>query len=181
MATVNILPNANVSNSPAWGLSPGLTVYESLDDDHTAFPPLDVSMIRTTSAGKICIVGFEDFGETHTSIDSVQAVIKHNVVDRGKSYEIEMRILDSSSSELWAAESTGTVPSSGSWLTTTFTSRTTSNGSDAWVDGDIDGIRMEIKAAALTGGTLRVTYAYFIITYTLTVAADNAVFFGANF
>ena len=41
---------------------------------------------------------------------------------------------------------------------------------------------METTLATLTpGGTMRVTYAYFIVTYTAEAVTDNAVFFGANF
>ena len=47
-------------------------------------------------------------------------------------------------------------------------------------DTDIDNIAMEIHADTLSGGTLRVTYAYFIVTYT-TAVTDNSIFFGANF
>ena len=46
-------------------------------------------------------------------------------------------------------------------------------------DTDIDNIAMEIHADTLSGGTLRVTYAYFIVTYT-TAVTDNSIFFGAN-
>ena len=52
---------------------------------------------------------------------------------------------------------------------------------DDWEDTDIDNIAMEIHAHTMSGNTLRVTYAYFIVTYTAVAAADNAVFFGANF
>ena len=38
MATVNILPAADVSNDPAWTLSTGSDVYALLDDDDTGAP-----------------------------------------------------------------------------------------------------------------------------------------------
>ena len=40
---------------------------------------------------------------------------------------------------------------------------------------------MEIHLSAISGFTVQVTYAYFIVTYTAAVSADNATFFGANF
>ena len=65
MATVNLLPNADVSNSPAWTLSTGSDVFALLDDDDTGDPTSDGSQITTTSAGKKCVVQFENFDYHH--------------------------------------------------------------------------------------------------------------------
>ena len=179
MANISLLPNADVSNSPAWTLSTGSDVFALLNDDHTSRPATDARQITTTTTGRRCIVEFQDFGESYSSIDSVQGVIKMSVTDRSETYVIEMEILDGSNTSLWAENTT--VQSSGaSWLTYTFTQRDT-DGTDAWTDADIDALRMKITSSALSGGTLRVTYAYFIIGYTEAVTADNATFFGANF
>ena len=168
MPTINLLPNADVSNSPAWTLSTGSDVYALLDDnDSPSNSSADGSVISATAAGKKCIVGFDDLDYTGLNIDSitpVTAVVLSSIYDRGMDYKIGVRILDGSSSELWAEELTGTLNSSGNYITNTFTARTT-DGTDAWVDGDIDDIRMEIHNSTQSGGTLRVTYAYFIITY----------------
>ena len=182
MATVNLLPNADVSNSPAWttdGISP---VYALLDDDHTGNPASDGSQISTTSAGKKCVVQFQDFDDTGvSSIDSVQAVLKVSLQGRGNSYTIGMTITNSSGGTHWAEE-TISANSNIAWITNTFTSRATStSGGSDWTDTDIDRIAMEIHAHTMSGNTLRVTYAYFIVTYTAAVSADNATFFGANF
>jgi hypothetical protein len=179
MPTVNLLPNADVSNSPPWTLSTGSDVYALLNDDNTGRPATDSRQITTTGTGRRCIVEFQDFGESYSSIDSVQGVIKMSVTARSTTYVIEMQILDGSSSVLWTENTT--VQSSGaSWITYTFTQRDT-DGTDAWTDADIDALRMKITSSSLSGGTLRVTYAYFIIGYTVAVTADNATFFGANF
>ena len=182
MATVNILPAADVSNDPAWTLSTGSDVYALLDDDDTGTPSGDGSQITATAAGKKCVVQFQSFDNTGvSSIDSVQAVIKHNNNTRGQSYKIGMTITNNGSGAAsWAEEVTGTISANVSWQTTTFTSRATStSGGDDWEDTDIDNIAMEIHADTLSGGTLRVTYAYFIVTYT-TAVTDNSIFFGAN-
>ena len=166
MATVNLLPNADVSNSPAWTLSTGSTIWELLaleaGDDSTA----DTDKISATAAGKKCIVEFTDLdfsGLNIDSINSVQAVVRAAIPDRSQTYTIGVRILDSSSTELWAQE-TRAGSSSGIWSTFTFSTRTT-DGTDAWTDTDIDGIRMEIEGVAMSGGTLKVGYAYFRINY----------------
>ena len=166
MATVNLVPNADVSNSPAWTLSGGSTIWELLaleaGDDSTA----DTDKISATAAGKKCIVEFTDLnfsGLNIDSINSVQAVVRAAIPDRAQTYTIGVRILDSSSTELWAQE-TSAGSSAGNWTTHTFTARTT-DGTDAWTDTDIDGLRMEIEGVAMSGDTLKVGYVYFIIDY----------------
>ena len=46
MATVNLLPNADVSNN--WTLSSGSDVYALLDEDYTSNSSLDPNHIRAT-------------------------------------------------------------------------------------------------------------------------------------
>ena len=183
MPTVNILPNADVSNSPAWTLSTGSDVFALLDDDDTGAPSSDGSQITTTAAGKKCVVCFQDFTEAHSSIDSVQAVIRADIHARSQTYTIGMRILNNGSGSAAWSEETISDSSSVSWNTHTFTSRATStSGGDDWDEDDFgtNALAMEIHAHTMSGDTLRVTYAYFIVTYTAAVA-DNAVFFGTNF
>ena len=166
MATVNLVPNADESNSPAWTLSGGSDVYPLIAAEADTDESSDSDKISATAAGKKCIVEFEnlDFsGLNIDSINSVQAIVRATVPERGNTYTIGVRILDSSSTELWAQE-TSAGSSSGLWATHTFTARTT-DGTDAWIDSDIDGIRMEIEGVAMSGGTLEVGYVYFIINY----------------
>ena len=186
MASVNLLPNADISNSPAWSLSVGTSVFALLDDDHSGIPAGDATQINTTSAGKKCVVQFEDFDDTDVaSIDSVQAVLKVGQAGRGNSYTIGMTITNNGSgAATWVEETISDTASLG-WNTNTFTARhfSSPHGSEpAWTNTDIDNIAMEIHAHTISGGTLRVTYAYFIVTYTEAVAAvDNATLFGVNF
>ena len=182
MAAVNLLPNADVNNSPAWTLASGSDIYALLDDDASNPPNLDVGQITATSASKRCTLAFQDFDDTGVaSIDSVTAVIKHNNNGRGRTYELGMSIL-SSSGTFWAEESTGTVSANMNWLTTTFTVRETSTALGvAWTNSDLDDIRMQIDLDATTGGTTRVGYAYFKVIYTVAAVTNDAVFFGTNF
>ena len=170
MPTVNLLPNADESNSPAWTLSGGSDVYPLIAAEASADESSDSDKISATAAGKKCIVEFTDLDFSGLNIDtinSVQAVVRSTIYERGNTYTIGVRILDSSNTELWAQE-TSAGSSAGSWTTHTFTARTT-DGIDAWNDTDIDGIRMEIEGVAMTGGTFRVGYAKFIIDYTIPV------------
>ena len=178
MATVKLLPNADVSND--WTLSTGSDVYALLDDDHTGFASLDSSCLSATASGKTCNVAFQDFTESHSSIDSVQAVVKAGNNGRGQSFALDMAILNSSGT-FWSAEGSGTQAASATYRTITFTSRTTSDGSSAWTNADVNDLRMRVDLSAHSGGTTRFTYCYFIITYTEPTVTDNAVFFGTNF
>jgi len=184
VATVNLLPNADVSNSPAWTLSTGSDVYDLLNDDDTGNPASDGSQITATAPGKKCEVQFTDFDNTGVaSIDSVQGIVKVGLRNRGQNFAIAMGIgSESGAVPSWNDEVQGDSASVG-WMTHTFTARTTSSsGGSAWTDTDLDNLTMSIFLDTLSGGTLRVTYAYFLVTYTeAAVAADNATFFGANF
>ena len=184
MATVNLLPNADVSNSPAWTLSTGSDIYALLDDDAT-LPATDGSMISATATGKKCVVQFGAFDDTDVgSITSVQAILRAVNPGRGTTFSIGMTITNNGSGAAdWSEE---TISESGSkfYDTLTFTSRPYANAhpsEPAWTDTDLDNIAMEIHLSAISASAVQVTYAYFIVTYTVAGAADNATFFGANF
>ena len=180
MATVNLLPNVDVANN--WTL-PGLgAVYTFIDDDHSGNITTDsAGSLRATSAGNSCIVGFQDFTEDFSSIDSVQAVVRSGNNGRGKTFEIDMTIINGGTGDFYAAEGSGTQAASATYRTQTFTSRTTSDGSSAWTNANINNLRMEVELSAHSGGTTRFTYCYYIITYTEPATTDNATFFGCNF
>ena len=183
MATVNLLPNADVSNT--W-TKPGIgNAYIFMDEDHTgniAGPGGDTSYLSATATGKIFELDFQNFTESFSSIDSVQAVVRSGNNGRGRTFEIDMTINNGSSGAFWSAENSGTQAASATYRTQTFTSRTTSDGSTAWTNTDVNNLRMKVELTAHSGGTTRATYCYFIVTYTEPGAAeDNAVFFGSNF
>ena len=183
MATVNLLPNADISNSPAWTLSTGTDIYTLIDDAGTGNVGSDSSMISATASGKSCSVAFQDLdaGLSGATINSVTAVIQHNNNGRGRTYEITCKIGRAAGVDY--TESTGTASAAINWLTTTFTERTTSDGSSAWTFGDVNDMRMILELTAHSGGTTGISYAYLTVDYTAATAAstDNAVFFGTNF
>ena len=180
MATVNLLPNADVSNN--WSLSIGSDAYVLVDDDHTAFITTDSSWLSATAAGKNCILELQDFSESHSSIDGVQVVVKAGNNGRGQSFEIKTKLMDNSSpAVLYYDEDSATQSASANYRTITFTNRTTSNGSDAWTNSQLNNLRLYVELEAHSGGTTRFTYCYVIVTYTEALSTDNSIFFGCNF
>ena len=59
MATVNLLPNGDVSND--WTLSTGSDVYALLDDNSGGFHSMDASKLTASAVGRECIVDLQDF------------------------------------------------------------------------------------------------------------------------
>lgn len=179
MATVNLLPNADISNNMSY--SAGTDVYALLDDDHSGGIGSDSSYMYTTTSGKSAAVAFQDFGESASSIDGVQIVTRVANASRGATYTIEMT-MEGSGGTFYSGESSGSLNASGVYRTVTFTNRTTSDGSSAWTESDVNDLRASVRVTALSGGTLQYTYCYAIITYTEAVTAtDNSIFFGTNF
>ena len=177
MATVNLLPDGDVAND--WNLSTGSHAYALLDDDHAGLIGTDSSTLGATAINKVCTVTFQDFTEDHSSIDSVQVVIRAGNNTRGRTFALKTDILDVGTSLY--VETSATQSASTSYRTITYTNRTTSDGSTAWTNTNINNLRMKITLYAHSGGTTSCTYCYFIITYTEPIAGDDAIFFGTNF
>ena len=178
MATVNLLPNGDVSNDwSQFGLGTSAVLMST---DHSGSIATDPLNLHDNTTGEVFELDFQDFSEDFSSIDSVQAVIRAGNNGRGQSFALEMTINNGSSGTFWAAETSGSIGASLNYQTITFTSRTTSDGSSAWTNTDINNLRMKVELTAHSGGTTRATYCYFIVTYTVP-STDNSVFFGTNF
>ena len=179
MATVNLYPNGAAVNT--FTLSTGSNAAVLLQDNHTAAIAADSNYLSATAVGKLCYLTLDDFTEDHSSIDGVQLVLRAGNDSRSQTYDIETKLLPASLGTYYT-ESTGTENSNRYYLTHTFTNRTTTDGSTAWDNTLIDGLRVYVKLDAISGGTFKFTQAYVIVTYTEpTTPADNAVFFGTNF
>ena len=179
MATVNLLPNADVSND--WTLSTGSDVYALIDDNHTGTVASDSNYLSATVALKSCIVQLQDFTEAHSSIDGVQLVTRAGNNGRGASFDLRTQLLPAIGGAYYI-EGSGTQLASGTYRTQTYTNRTTYDGSNAWTNGLVNALKLGVMLNAHSAGTTRFTYAYVIVTYTEpVVAADNSVFFGCNF
>jgi hypothetical protein len=178
MATINLLPNADVSND--WTLSTGSDVYALVDDDHAGTVASDSSYLSATAAGKTCTLDLQSFTEAHSSIDGVQLVVRAGNDGRSETYDLET-ILRPQIGSAYYTESTGTENANRYYLTHTFTNRTTYDGSNAWTNFKVNSLRIVVTLDALSGGTMKFTQAYVIVTYTEPLAADDAIFFGTNF
>ena len=150
MATVNLLPNADVLNN--WTLSTGSDVYALVDDDHTANIVLDSSYVSATTAGKSCLLELQDFSESHSSIDGVQVVVRAGNNGRGQSFEIRTRLMsETTPAAIYYEEDSATQSASANYRTITFTNRTTSNGSDAWTNTQLNNLRLYVELEAHSG------------------------------
>ena len=178
MATVNLYPNATDSND--FTLSTGSDAHTLVRDDYIGPVAGDSNYLSATASGKNCLLGLDDFTQDHSSIDGVQIVLRAGNSGRSQTYDIETKLLPAGIGTYYT-ESTGTETSNRFYKTHTFTNRTTTDGSTAWNDTLIDGLRLYVKLDAHSGGTFKFTQAYVIVTYTEPVATDNAIFFGTNF
>ena len=178
MATINLLPNTDISND--WTLSTGSDAYASLDDDYTGLVTSDSSNLTATATGKICEVGFQNFTEDFSAINSVQAVIKAGNTGRSASFRLEMSIKDNLGT-LWSAEDLGAQAGHRNYRTLTYTERTTYNGLNAWTNSKLNNMTMHVEQTLISTATTAFTYCYFIVDYDLPVATDNSILFGTNF
>ena len=180
MATVNLLPNADVSND--WTINSGSDVFEMINEDNTGFAATDSSRVYTTSAGDEFNVEFTDFTASYSSIDSIQVVLRTSVNARGATYVMRATLINETApANIYYAENSSTQSGSANYRTVTYTSRTTSDGSSAWTNSQLNNIRLIVEVDSLSTGTCHCTYAYIIVTYTEPAVTDNAIFFGTNF
>jgi len=177
MATVNLYPDGTTTNS--FTLSTGSDAHTLLQDDASTLAG-DSNYLSTTSVGRDCYLTLDNFTEAHSSIDGVQIVLRAGNGVRSQTYDIETQLLPAVGGAYYT-ESTGTENSNRFYLTHTFTNRTTTDGSTAWDNTLIDGLRVYVKLDAISGGTFKFTQAYVIVTYTEPLVTDNSIFFGTNF
>ena len=171
MATVNLLPNSVDSSGADWTNVGGASAHASLTDDDTS------NYIKSTSAGKYNTFGMGNFGEDFSSITSIKIVIKARETSRGGAYTIDTKILNAGGSTLYEEDFSNSATLT--YNTHNGTARTTSDGSNAWTDGDLDGIQIKLTGQAVSGDT-RITYAYIEVTYATGYANDIAGVAAAN-
>ena len=179
MATVNLTPDATVSSDWA-AYAPGAgsgTAHENLADSD------DDTGIRTQDQNDECIVTLTNYsaGGTINSIRHFIRGFKFNT--RGGDTEVQVILENSGGTALYTENHqllfNGYTPQDFNG-----TARTTSDGSSAWTDGDLDGLRLNINTIPEdppAPSYASVVRAYVEVTYTSAAVADNAVFFGTNF
>ena len=98
---------------------------------------------QTTGNNADLIVTLDDFDNTGVaSIDSVQLIIVGNYDARSGAWTARTKIMDSSDTQIYGEDLT--VPQGRTASTVTGTVRTTSDGSTAWTDSDLDGMRIKV-------------------------------------
>jgi hypothetical protein len=170
MAVVNLNPSSTVSN--AWTITGGDgTVHGVLSDG------VQNTNIRTQAQNIACIVELDDYtaGGTISNIRFVVKGFKFNT--RSGDTDIQVIITDSSDSALYTETATLNFNSYNE-ETHTGTPRTTSDGSAAWTDSDLDGLRLNINTSPEDpsgGSSAVVTEAYVTVTYAAATGYANDV------
>ena len=148
MAIETILPDATTTANPAWSGTP-----------HTLLS--DQGRNITTCAGaninKFIIVSFGNLTSDIGSINSITFSVAGNVsVVRGESAVVAFDLLNSSDSSYSLNEDK-------SFTDTTFattqagTTRTTSDGSTAWTESDVNGLRMQVKYTSIANPSANIS------------------------
>ena len=176
MAIHKLHPSSTTSND--WGTQGGGDAHDELADTD------DNTSIQTQGVNRVCIVQLDDFAETFDSIDSIRHYIRgYKYVARSGTIDVQVILENSSGTTLYSEDHALAV---NGYTPQDFngTSRATSDGSSAWTDGDLDGLRLNINTSLEDppgNSWARVVKAYVEVTYTTTAVAENATFFGANF
>ena len=136
MPTVNLNPDGTSSNN--WPTLSGSTAHGALSDSSTT------THIRTPDQNDSCVLTLDDFNGTGRTINSIRfAVSGYTYLTRGGDTDIRVRILSGSGTALYAENVT--LNFNGYVAQDHYgTARTTSDGSSAWTDSDLDGLRLEI-------------------------------------
>ena len=168
MPTVNLNPDSTYSND--WPTLSGSTVHGALSDSSTT------TYIRTPDANDACVVTLGNYSSGGT-IDSIRfAVSGYTFLTRGGDTDIRVRIMHSSGtyySENVTLNFNGYVAQDHYG-----TARTTSDGSSAWTDSDLDGLRLEIDTSPEDPPSVSqatVVKAWVEVTYTAASGYGNNV------
>jgi len=157
MPIETIVPDATTTPNPAW--TGGLP--------HLQLDASDSNLLGCSTTGESFIVSFGNLTSTIGSINSIVFGVQGLVETlRGVDAVCSFTILDSSDSTLYAAEqktfNDTTIPT-----IQTGTTRTTSNGSAAWTESDVNGLRMKVKFDSITnaGGDLKLNFLKIDVDY----------------
>ena len=162
MAVVYLNP-ASATTNTNWDSS---TVSE-LDQGETS------NTWQTTANGADLRVTLDDFDNTGVaSIDSVQVIIVGNYDARSGLWTCTTRISDGSDTPYYNENLT--VPAGRTASTLTGTVRTTSNGSAAWTNSDLDDLKLGLSSSNCTDKG-QLVQAYIKVTYTEAVGYANTV------
>ena len=174
MATFTLLPDAQ-SGTNQWSASTGTDFVDIVDEDD------DSTYIYETRSGQE--INYTFANPTATDIDfgeDVTVSIFVNAHHTGSG--IITLDLDTQGVGITLATVTVAVANDDSFPSYAGSSTTIKSFGNHWDAGGLNALSLELKCQTNLARfqTLRVSYIYIVVSYTA-VAADNAVFFGANF
>ena len=165
MATVTLRPNATISIGDWTLVGGGGTAHATLSDENNS------TYLRTgkEQTFEVELEALDSVGLNIGTIDSIQVVMTADNSVRSQSTGLTCSYRDSSSNLINSYTQTITITTSGGTPSTdnNWTSRTTSDGSTAWSDSDIDGMRLRVVCGPSPGvGNIQVSELYLVVTYT---------------
>ena len=127
----------------------------------------------TTANGASLIVTLSDFDNTGVaSIDQLVIILVGAYAARSGSWTADTKIMDASGTSYY--NEALTIPAGRTVSTITGTARTTSDGSAAWTDSDLDGMTIQVSSSDCT--TLgRMTQFYVKVQYTAATGYGDTV------
>ena len=182
MATFIMIPNG--TGTINWTASDaGTPSYSHVDNDNG-----DTQYLYSNTNGNRIIVDLQspsDAGVDAGDVDTINTVTlklsgQKTLVGAGN---VTVQQLGTAADSSSIANGPDTIVlNNGSYTTVSGPAETTSDGSNAWVFGDLAGLEIRLtKFRNDRFGELRISYLYAYVAYTPAVSADNATFFGANF
>ena len=157
----------------------GTASYTYVDDDNVS------EYLYSTTNGNRIIVGLEAPSVASGGIDSINSVTlkfkgQKSLVGAGS---VIVQQVGTSADGSSVSNGTDTITMPISWAVRSGTAETTSDGTNAWVYGDLAGLALRINQNGnLRRGQNQIAYMYAEVDYTpAAAAADNAIFFGSNF
>ena len=166
MATVVLNPSSTVfSNWTIFGSVPVGAVHEALADDTGT--STGVNEDGTTRYFEVELDNLDSSGLNIGSIDSIQASLEANCSLRSQTAVLDCSYRDGLGAIINGYTQDITISTTGTNAKYDWTARTTYDGSTAWTDGDIDGMRLRVilDTAPAIGNAL-VYKLYLLVTYT---------------
>ena len=168
MPTIELLPNANVSND--WTEVGSGAVFEKLQTNDF------VGYLKHATVGRTVEVEFDDLNlPSGAVITSVKGVLGGDFTQRSQTGKLTCSYRDSSSNLINSYTEEVTMNTAGFATLYDMTARTTSDGSAAWTDSDVDGMRLRIVIhTSPASGEIILTHLKIVVTYSFaTYTSDD--------
>ena len=165
MATTILYPNTTVT-SVGWAeIGSEGSIHAALADDDGLNTGAEGSGFNRYI--EVTLDDLDSAGLNIDSITSIKATMEARTEDRNQSAVLRCDYRDSSGDVINSYTQDITVTATGTNTAYAWSSRATSDGSTAWSDSDIDGMRLRITiATAPLSGNAEVLHLYLTVTYT---------------